>query len=127
MADFGASLGAAYQLVDDVLDYRGSAAAIGKNIGDDLADGQPTLPLIHAMRAGSRATAQMVREAVRTGDAGRLPEIIAAVESTGGIEYTVASARGYVQRARKALRGVPDTRFRAALASFAEFIVERTY
>ena len=127
MADFGAGLGVAYQLVDDVLDYRGSAAAIGKNVGDDLADGQPTLPLIHAMRAGSGATARMVREAVRTGDAGRLPEIIAAAESTGGIEYTVASARGYVQRARKALRGVPDTRFRSALASFAEFIVERTY
>ena len=127
MADFGASLGTAYQLVDDVLDYRGSAAAIGKNVGDDLADGQPTLPLIHAMRAGSRATARMVREAIRTGDAERLPAIIEAVESTGGIEYTAASARGYVQRARKALRDVPDTRFRAALASFAEFVVERTY
>ena len=127
MAGFGASLGAAYQLVDDVLDYRGSAGAIGKNVGDDLADGQPTLPLIHAMRAGSEATARMVREAIRTGDGRRLPEIIDAVESTGGIEYTVASARSYVQRARRALRGVPDTRFRAALASFAEFIVERTY
>ena len=127
MADFGASLGTAYQLVDDVLDYRGSTAAIGKNIGDDLADGQPTLPLIHAMRAGSRATAQTVREAIRTGDVGQLPEVIDAVESSGGIEYTAASARGYVQRACKALRDVPDNRFRAALASFAEFVVERTY
>ena len=127
MADFGASLGTAYQLVDDVLDYRGSTAAIGKNIGDDLADGQPTLPLIHAMRAGSRATAQTVREAIRTGDVGQLPEVIDAVESSGGIEYTAASARSYVQRACKALRDVPDNRFRAALASFAEFVVERTY
>ena len=127
MADFGAGLGTAYQLVDDVLDYRGSAAAIGKNVGDDLADGQPTLPLIHAMRAGSRATARMVRDAIRTGDVERLPAIVEAVESTGGIAYTAASARGYVQRARKALRDVPDTRFRAALASFAEFVVERTY
>ena len=127
MADFGASLGAAYQLVDDVLDYRGSAAAIGKNIGDDLADGQPTLPLIHAMRAGSKATAHAAREAVRTGDVGHLPEIIDAVEVTGGIEYTMEAARGYVRRARMGLRDVPDTRFRTALASFAEFIVERTY
>ena len=127
MADFGASLGTAYQLVDDVLDYRGSATAIGKNIGDDLADGQPTLPLIHAMRAGSKATAHTVREAIRTGDVGHLPEIIDAVESARGIEYTAASARGYARRARKVLRDVPDTRFRTALASFAEFIVERTY
>ena len=127
MADFGASLGTAYQLVDDVLDYRGTAAAIGKNIGDDLADGQPTLPLIHAMRTGTEDTAQIVRDAIRTGDVERLPELIDAVESAGGIEYTVASARDYVQRAREVLRNVPDNRFREALASFAEFVIERTY
>ena len=127
MADFGAGLGTAYQLVDDVLDYRGTSATIGKNIGDDLADGQPTLPLIHAMRAGTEETARTVRDAIRTGDVERLPELIEAVESAGGIEYTVACARGYVQRACKALRNVPDTRFRDALASFAEFVIERTY
>ena len=127
MADFGAGLGTAYQLVDDVLDYRGTSATIGKNIGDDLADGQPTLPLIHAMRAGTEETARTVRDAIRTGDVERFPELIKAVESAGGIEYTVASARAYVQRARKALRNVPDTRFRDALASFAEFVIERTY
>ena len=127
MADFGASLGTAYQLVDDILDYRGSAAAIGKNIGDDLADGQPTLPLIHAMRAGNEDTAQTVREAIRNGDVEQLPNLIEAVESAGGIEYTTASARSYVERARESLRDVPDTRFRRALASFAEFVIERTY
>ena len=127
MTEFGASLGTAYQLVDDVLDYRGSAATIGKNVGDDLADGQPTLPLIHAMRAGNEATGRTVREAIRSGDVERLPQLIEAVESAGGIEYTVASARGYVRRARKALRNVPDSRFRTALASLAEFVIERTY
>ena len=127
MADFGASLGTAYQLVDDILDYRGSAAAIGKNIGDDLADGQPTLPLIHAMRAGNEDTARTVREAIRNGDVEQLPNLIEAVESAGGIEYTAASARSYVERARESLRDVPDTRFRRALASFAEFVIERTY
>lgn len=127
MAELGAGLGTAYQLVDDVLDYRGTAATIGKNLGDDLADGQPTLPLIHAMRTGTEEVARTVRDAIRTGDVGRLPELIAAVESAGGIEYTLASARGYVQRAGRSLRNVPDNRFRDALAGFAEFVVERTY
>ena len=127
MASFGANLGIAYQLVDDVLDYRGSAATIGKNIGDDLADGQPTLPLIHAMRAGNENTARTVREAIRDGDVRQLPRLIEAVESAGGIEYTVASARAYAERARETLRDVPDNRFRAALASFADFVIERTY
>ena len=127
MAEFGARLGAAYQLVDDVLDYRGSAATIGKNIGDDLADGQPTLPLIHAMRAGDEAIGRTVREAIRCGDVDRLPELIRAVESAGSIEYTFGSARGYVRQAREALRSVPDSRFRVALESFADFVIERTY
>ncbi len=127
MAELGAGLGTAYQLVDDVLDYRGTAAIIGKNLGDDLADGQPTLPLIHAMRTGTEEVARTVRDAIRTGDVGRLPELIAAVESAGGIEYTLASARGYAQRAGKFLRNVPDNRFRDALAEFAEFVIERTY
>ena len=127
MAAFGASLGTAYQLVDDVLDYRGSAAAIGKNVGDDLADGNPTLPLIHAMDAGSEDTVRVVREAIRNGDVGQLPSMIEAVESTGGIEYTLAMARGHAERARRALRDVPDTRFRTVLASLVEFVTERTY
>lgn len=127
MAAFGTCLGTAYQLVDDVLDYRGSAAAIGKNVGDDLADGTPTLPLIHAMGSGSEDTARTVREAIRHGDVGQLPTMIEAVESAGGIEYTLAMARGYAARARAALRDVPDTRFRRALASLAEFVIERTY
>ena len=127
MAEFGASVGVAYQLVDDVLDYRGSAATIGKNIGDDLADGQPTLPLIHAMRCGNERTARTVQEAIRTGDVERLPDLLEAVESTGGIAYTLASANACVERAREALRNVPDNRFRAALASFADFVIERTY
>ena len=127
MAEFGASIGTAYQLVDDVLDYRGSTNTIGKNIGDDLADGQPTLPLIHAMRTGNEAIGRTVREAIRTGDVERLPELIRAVESAGGIEYTVDSARDYVRQARDALRNVPDSRFREALASFADFVIDRTY
>ena len=127
MTEFGASLGIAYQLVDDVLDYRGSAATIGKNIGDDLADGQPTLPLIHAMRTGDPDTARTVAAAIRTGDVEQLSHLIEAVESAGGIEYTVERARGYVERAREALRDVPDNRFRAALASFADFVIDRTY
>ena len=127
MADFGARVGMAYQLVDDVLDYRGSTAAIGKNVGDDLADGNPTLPLIHAMDTGNEYTVRTVREALRKGDVGQLPNMIEAVESVGGIEYTLAMARGHVERAHQVLRDVPDTRSRTALASLAEFVIERTY
>lgn len=127
MAAFGAAFGAAYQLVDDVLDFCGSADAIGKNVGDDLAEGGPTLPLIHAMRAGDERTVRAVREAVRNGDLGRLDEVIEAVESSGGIDYTARAARGYVQQAIEALRDVPGNRFRDALESLAGFAVERTY
>ena len=127
MATYGACLGTAYQLVDDILDYRGSADTIGKNVGDDLAEGKPTLPLIHTMHRGSSRARRVVREAVRTGDVGRLDAVIEAVEAAGGIEYTFEVARGYVRRAVEVLRHVPDTRFREALVSLADFALERTY
>ena len=127
MAAYGANVGTAYQLVDDVLDYRGTTATIGKNIGDDLADGNPTLPLIHAMRTADEEMARTVRDAIRAGDVRQLESLIEAVEATGGIEYTMSSAREYVERAVEALRDIPDTRFRTALASLAEFVIERSY
>nr|VFJ47748.1 MAG: octaprenyl-diphosphate synthase [Candidatus Kentron sp. DK] len=127
MADFGLHLGMAYQLVDDVLDYRGAIEEIGKNIGDDLAEGKPTLPLIHAMRAGTESEATIIREAVREGHRGQIDRIIETVESTGAIAYTASAARAEADLALQSLGAAPPSPYRDALAELIEFAVTRTY
>ena len=107
MAAYGAHLGTAFQLVDDMLDYSGASDEIGKNLGDDLAEGKPTLPLIHAMRHGTPGQVSAVREAIKTGGRDNIDEILAAVESTGAITYTAQAAKDEAERAAKALREVP--------------------
>ncbi len=94
LAAYGRHLGTAYQLVDDVLDYRSNPAERGKNLGDDLAEGKPTLPLIHAMRNGTDAQRAAIRIAIEKGDLAQLEPIIAAIESTGGLEYAARLAQG---------------------------------
>lgn len=127
MAAYGRHLGTAYQLVDDVLDYRGSAEEIGKNVGDDLAEGKPTLPLIHAMRTAAAAQASIIRRAIENGGRESIREVIDAVESTEAIAYTARAARAEADIAMEALRALPPTPYRAALESLGEFAVERTY
>ena len=128
MARFGHHLGTAYQLVDDVLDYRGSAAEIGKNVGDDLAEGKPTLPLIHAMRQGSPAQIALLRHAIlHGGGRGDISEVVNAVESTGGITYTARAAEAEAAHARRALSSIPSSRYREALETLVEFSVSRNY
>ena len=123
---YGKHLGIAFQLIDDALDYSGDPADLGKNTGDDLAEGKPTLPLIHAMRHGDAAAAELIRTAIAGGGSQQLAEVRAVVESTGGLDYTARLAAGEVDRALAALAGVPDSAFRDALAALARFSVTRT-
>ena len=127
MGRFGRHLGTAYQLVDDILDYRGRTGEIGKNVGDDLAEGKPTLPLIHAIRESSGPTARTLQHAVRTRGLDAIDEVIAAVESAGSIAYTAQLAADEVALAGEALSAIPNSPYRDALAGLAEFTTGRSY
>ena len=127
MARFGRHLGTAYQLVDDVLDYRGRTGEIGKNVGDDLAEGKPTLPLIHAIRESSGHNARLLHDAIRTTGIDSMEEVIAAVESAGSIAYTARLAADEVALAGEALSAIPNSPYRDALAGLAEFTTNRSY
>jgi octaprenyl-diphosphate synthase len=126
LAKFGRHLGTAYQLVDDVLDYRSDPAARGKNIGDDLAEGKPTLPLIHALKHGNDAQKAAVRDAIENGGLDQLDTIIAAIDATGGLDYTASLARTEVEKALETLTALPESPYRNGLAALARFAVEHT-
>ncbi len=126
MAEFGHNFGIAYQLIDDVLDFQGQSDEIGKNLGDDLAEGQPTLPLIHAMQHASPDNAALIRDVIANGG-GELGKIFAVIESTGSIAYTSRLAESYCQSAKQALEQVPASGYREVLCDLAEFAVSRTF
>jgi len=126
LARYGKHLGIAFQLIDDALDYRGDSESLGKNIGDDLAEGKPTLPLIHALKHGDAGAAAMIRAAIENGGAEDQGPILALVANSGGLEYTARLAEGEAARARKALDEVPASPFRDALAELARFAASRT-
>jgi octaprenyl-diphosphate synthase len=125
LARYGKHLGIAFQLVDDALDYRGDALELGKNVGDDLAEGKPTLPLIHALRQGDAASTAMIRNAIEQGGTEEQGPILAVVESTGGLDYTAQLAEEEARRAESALADVPASIYRDALAALARFAVSR--
>ena len=127
LAGYGRHLGIAYQLVDDVLDYCGAADAIGKNVGDDLAEGKPTLPLIHALAEASPPDRALLRAAIEDGGLSRIEAVVAAVERTGAIDYTARRAQDEARRAGEALEALPTSPFRDALEALADFAVARTY
>ncbi len=124
LAAYGRHLGTAYQLVDDVLDYRSNPAERGKNLGDDLAEGKPTLPLIYALRHGNDYQRAAIRLAIEKGGLAQLEPIIAAIDSTGGLDYAAALARSESESALAALHVLADTPYRAGLAALARFAVE---
>jgi len=126
LAEYGQRLGVAFQLVDDVLDYRGSTDEMGKNMGDDLAEGKPTLPLIHALRHGSPDQVALIRHAIEEGGSRDIGPVRAAIESTGGLDYTARLARSEADLAVRALAGIPESAHRDALAALAEFAVSRS-
>lgn len=127
MQDYGKQLGIAYQLIDDALDYHSSAEEMGKNIGNDLSEGKPTLPLIHALRHGSAAEIALIRSAIETGSSEHLQSIIAIIESTGAIEYTANAAKEHALKAQATLVHIPESPYRKALHDLTEFVVERSY
>jgi octaprenyl-diphosphate synthase len=127
MASFGRYLGTAYQLIDDVLDYSGSAEATGKNLGDDLAEGKPTLPIINAIRNGTPAEAKLIRGAILTGGRENINAVMQAVESTGAMAYTARAANAQLELALQALKAIPPSAHKEALQTLAEFAVSRTH
>lgn len=124
---YGRKVGVAFQLVDDALDYTGDAETLGKNVGDDLAEGKPTLPLIHAMRTGTQEQAEVIANAIRQGDASQLPAILEIVQATGGMTYTLDCARQQVRDVLDQLTHLPANRFTDALRQLAEFSLARTF
>lgn len=127
MAAFGRHIGTAFQLVDDVLDYSGDEDATGKHLGDDLAEGKPTLPLIHVMQHGSPEQAKLVREAIETGGREAFPAVIEAVKTTGALEATQEFARREAQIAASMLSDLPPSIFKNSLLQLCSFAADRNY
>jgi octaprenyl-diphosphate synthase len=127
LARYGVHLGTAFQLIDDVLDYSATTEQLGKNIGDDLSEGKPTLPLIYALRHGTSVQQEMLTEAISKGGKEFISDVIAALESTRAIEYTAIAARKEADMAIAALSGLPTSRYVDALCALAKFSVNRRF
>lgn len=124
---YGAHLGLAYQLIDDALDYATSTDATGKNIGQDIADGKTTLPLIYAMQQSSGQNLATLREAIKTGSSDSLEKIMGIIESTGAILYTADTAKKHAEIAKSALNALPTSEYREALEKLCDFVVARDH
>jgi octaprenyl-diphosphate synthase len=125
--DYGLHLGLAFQIADDVLDYSADAAVLGKNLGDDLAEGKATLPVIHAMAEADDAVKHRLREIIRQGDASAMPEVLTAIEAADSLRYSIDKARHHAGAAKAALAGVPDGDWKRALLELADYSVARTH
>jgi octaprenyl-diphosphate synthase len=127
LRDYGTHLGTAFQLVDDALDYCGQKNMIGKNIGDDLAEGKITLPLIHALKKGNSAQQKIIQDAIEQKSLKNLQQIQQTIASTGAIEYTYQAAQQQAELAIQALRHLPESPYRLALEQLAFFAVARNH
>jgi octaprenyl-diphosphate synthase len=125
LAEYGTRLGTAFQLIDDVLDYSGDAETIGKSLGDDLAEGKPTLPLIRVMAAGSPEDSAIVRRAVSEGGRDDFPRVLAAVRAAGALDYARSVAAREAEAARAALAPLPPSVAKDSLLELASFSVTR--
>ena len=124
--DRACDLGLAFQLQDDLLDYGGDTKAMGKNVGDDLAEGKPTLPLIQAMAVGTDDEAKLIRSAIRKGGLEHLDDVLAIINRTGSLEYTREKAYKMADKAKTALDCLPDSIYKERLALFADLAVKRS-
>jgi octaprenyl-diphosphate synthase len=125
-ADYGRSLGTAFQLIDDLLDYEGSTTQLGKNVGDDLREGKPTLPLLLAMERGTAPERELIRHAIEHGEVARLADIVQIVRHTGAIGATRDAARAEADKARESLRVLPTSSCREALLELCVRSVDRS-
>jgi len=127
LARYGMHLGTAFQLVDDVLDYSGDAAHTGKNLGDDLKQGKPTLPLIHVLQRGSAEQAALVRSAIADGGRENFSAVLEAIRATGALEYVRNKAKDEARLAREAIATLSNSSYRDSLLELSAFAVERDY
>ena len=125
-AAYGQALGTAFQIADDLLDYEGTTAALGKNVGDDLREGKPTLPLLAAMSRGTPEERELIRHAIQNGEVERLDEIVAIVRRTGALDITREAARAEAERAREHISALPSSQFKDALLRLTVLAVDRT-
>lgn len=124
---YGRHLGIAFQIVDDLLDYLSDAETLGKNVGDDLAEGKTTMPLIHSMRVGSDADRELIRHAIRQGGLEDLSPVIETVQRNGSVEYTRQQALEQVAAAKEAINVLPASSYKETLLQIADLAIERTY
>ena len=125
--EYGRSLGTAFQLIDDVLDYSGNAADIGKNVGDDLREGKPTLPLIYLMQHGNSEQRALVRSCIENGDEQHFDAILSAITHSGALDYTRAEAKKSAQSATAAILILPESEYKTSLLELASFAVDRNH
>lgn len=126
-AEYGRSLGTAFQLIDDVLDYSGNADEIGKNVGDDLREGKPTLPLIYLMKNGTEAQKELVRACIELGDESKFDAVLTAITQSGALDYTKKEAHKAAERAILSVSGLPESVYKQALLELASFAVGRNH
>lgn len=126
-AAYGRSLGTAFQLVDDLLDYEGATVLLGKNVGDDLREGKPTLPLIYLMQHGTPTQRELVRACIENGDEQHFDQILAAITTSGALEYTTSQAHKCAAKALASLASLPDSRFKNSLLELCSFAVKRNH
>ncbi len=127
LAEYGMHLGTAFQLIDDVLDYSGEISDTGKNVGDDLAEGKPTLPLIYALLHGSPAQQLVIRRAIENGGRDDMAAVVATIHATGALDYSRAQAHRETAVALAAITHLEDSVFRDALLQLCVFAVERRF
>lgn len=125
LRDYGQHLGMAFQLIDDALDYEGSTEQLGKNVGDDLAEGKVTLPIIAAMRNCTESETQLLRSAIQNGGLENLGEVMEIVTRTGGLDYTNEKAELEIQKALTSLENIPESTYKDAMISLANFSISR--
>ncbi len=127
LGNFGMHLGTAFQIIDDVLDYSGDSEVIGKNVGDDLAEGKPTLPLLFAMKHGTPGESALIRSAILEGDASHFQRILAIVQGSGALDHARRQAEAEAELARRSLDVLPDSQYKTALLELSSFAVAREY
>jgi len=127
LSTYGLHLGNAFQIMDDMLDYTADVAELGKNLGDDLAEGKPTLPLIHAMAHGTAEQSKFIKETIKNGNRDAYLDILAIIKSTGSLDYTAQLADQEAQKAIDALSNIPDSNYKQAMEQLALFSIQRSY